>query len=211
MDEPRSKPRLQLVPPSATAARDEAIVAGLQRGDRDAAVAAWQRFAPMVVRILRRTLGERDVDDVVQDVFLRIFDRIPTLRSPAALPAFVLTVTARVAQWEIRKRRLRRFVQLSPTGEPPDTASFEPDPTAAEALAAFYRVLDELKAEERTAFVLRFLEGLEVEEVAAALGVSLSTAKRRIAGALDRVKRRTGDHPALVAYLARSKRSMPHA
>ena len=42
---------------------------------------AWKRFAPMVRRILRRSLGpEGDIEDVVQDVFLCLFERVPTLR-----------------------------------------------------------------------------------------------------------------------------------
>ena len=50
----------------------------------------WFRFAPMIYAFLRRTLGARhDPEDLLQEVFLRVFDRLGTLENPAALRSFV--------------------------------------------------------------------------------------------------------------------------
>jgi len=57
---------------------------------------------------------------------------------------------------------------------------------ATEALRRTYLVLDRLPREERIAFALRTIEGMKLEEVADACGVSLATAKRRLARAEQR-------------------------
>ena len=169
------------------------------RRDPAAASEAWREFAPLVFRVLRRMLGSQDVEDVAQEVFLRVFNRIGTLRDPQALPGFVLAFATRTAQWELRKRRLRRLVHLDEVGI--EGYSVSQDPIARDALAAFYRVLDELNATDRTVFVLRYMEGLETKVIAEILNVSNSTTKRRIARALERVRARVQRHPALREFL----------
>src|SRR5262249_52308915 len=102
------------------------FVAGRRRSDADAVPTAahrnatsateeaWRRYAPMVSGMLRRGLGPRaDVDDATQEVFLRLFRRIDSLRDATALRAFVVSVTVRVMKWQLRRRYIRRWVRLS--------------------------------------------------------------------------------------------------
>ncbi|MEZ4313044.1 MAG: sigma-70 region 4 domain-containing protein [Polyangiaceae bacterium] len=65
------------------------------------------------------------------------------------------------------------------------------------ALEATYAVLGELPADERIAFALRFIEGMELTEVAASCGVSLATIKRRIGRAEGRFVEKARRHPIL--------------
>jgi RNA polymerase sigma-70 factor (ECF subfamily) len=58
---------------------------------------------------------------------------------------------------------------------------------AREALVRFRAILERLNVSDRTAFVLRFVDGIELTEVASALGVSLATIKRRLARVRSRV------------------------
>ena len=62
-------------------------------------------------------------------------------------------------------------------------------------------VLDRLPDDDRIAFALRFLEGLELTEVAAACQVSLATIKRRLARAEERFRREAAREPALGRWL----------
>lgn len=187
---------------------DETLARGLIDGQRQAQREVWRRYAPMVRRILRRALGpSHDVDDLMQEVFLSLFEAGRRLREPQALKAYVIAIASRTARGELRKRWVRRWVKLLPGGElDEETAdaarTVVPDPEAREALRRFYRLLDKLGAETRAAFVLRFMEKLEVTEVAAALGISLSTAKRRVARAWERMVLLVEREPALVHYLA---------
>jgi RNA polymerase sigma-70 factor (ECF subfamily) len=187
---------------------DETLARGLIEGQRQAQREVWRRYAPMVRRILRRALGPgHDVDDLMQEAFLSLFEAGRRLREPQALKAYVIAIASRTARGELRKRWVRRWVKLLPGGDlDEETANAAravvPDPEAREALRRFYRLLDKLGAETRAAFVLRFMEELEVTEVAAALGISLSTAKRRVARAWERMVLLVEREPALVHYLA---------
>jgi RNA polymerase sigma-70 factor (ECF subfamily) len=171
------------------AADDPALVAALIAGDPRAPGVLWRRFAPMVFRMLRRTLGRPDeVEDLAQEVFLRLFRNLTRIREPQALKAFIITITVLAARCELRRSWSRRKL-LSPLTE---TAPAEPETLtsrtdARASLLRFYRILDRLKPRDRTAFVLRFVDGMELADVAAALGVSLATAKRRLAHSRARV------------------------
>lgn len=96
-----------------------AAVAGEPWAQRE----VWEQYAPMVKGVLRRALGpEHDFDDLLQDVFLRVFHRVSGLRDPNALRSFVYSVTIRVVRWEIRRaqsRRRRQAADLQSTAMPP--------------------------------------------------------------------------------------------
>lgn len=185
---------------------DEALAHALIAGDTRAARAAWRRFAPLVHRILKRTFGPgNDVDDVHQDIFLAFFRKVPTLREPKSLEAFVVSITARTIKHELRRRRARRFMFLWGTPadlaadlEHPDVAPV--DPGARQALKAFYAILGRLNAQDRTAFGLRYLEGMDLVQVSRALDMSVSTAKRHLGRIWKRVAMRVRSEPALVDY-----------
>jgi RNA polymerase sigma-70 factor (ECF subfamily) len=70
-----------------------------------------------------------------------------------------------------------------------------------DALRATYAALDALPADERVAFALRFIDGMELTEVAAACETSLATIKRRLARAEDRFEAEARKHPALEAWI----------
>jgi RNA polymerase sigma-70 factor (ECF subfamily) len=178
---------------------DASLARALMIHDPSAQAIAWERFAPMVHRILRRTFGPgADVEDLAQELFLCFFDRVKTLREPRALRAFVIAITARIIQSELRRRRTRRLFFLDVTPPPP----VHPDPEAREALVHFYKILDRLGPQDRTAFVLRFMEEMELADVASALDESLSTTKRRLVRVWNRVALLVKNDPAVAHYLS---------
>lgn len=179
---------------------DVALVAMLLGGDVRAPRIVWQRFAPMVHRMLRRAFGpEYEIDDLAQEIFLVLFRRGHTLREPQALRAFVIAITAHTIRYELRRKAATRWLRF---GEPAVAKAMDADFNAREALKRLYGILDRLSAHDRTAFVLRFMEGLEVADVAQALAVSLATTKRRLAHAWRRVTVHAQRDDALMAYLA---------
>ena len=182
---------------------DADLVAAFLRQEEWASAAIWERFAPLVQRILYRAIGPgQDVDDLVQEAFLRLFRKLPSLRDPEALKSFVVAVSTRVLQAELRARWVKRWLGLSDDGRVPEAAAPGADLDAREALGRFYRLLDGLGAKHRAAFTLRYIEGLELSDVAAGVGVSLATIKRWLPRVTKRVYRQAERDPLLKAYLS---------
>jgi RNA polymerase sigma-70 factor, ECF subfamily len=190
-------------PPALADADDATLACALIAKEKAAPRVAWSRFAPLVRRILRRSLGpQHDVEDIVQDVFLCLFERVHTLRDPVALKAFIIAITVRTARYEIRRARVRRWVGLSRTAELPDLRVVNADTSSQHALIHFYETLNRINERDRAAFVLRFVEGMEAAEVAAALDVSVPTARRCFTRAWERVTFFAKRDPFLVDYLS---------
>jgi RNA polymerase sigma-70 factor (ECF subfamily) len=181
---------------------DEALVRALNDGHPPAGVAAWRRFAPIVRRLLQRTLGPgNDIDDHVQETFARLFRAVSTLRDPSLLSSFVVGITIRVARTELRRRRLRRWLRLTETGELPEVPGICADLVARQALRRVYAILDQVDDQSRVLFVLRHVEGLDLVDVGRAIGCSLATVKRKLARASARLLMLARKEPALLDYL----------
>jgi RNA polymerase sigma-70 factor (ECF subfamily) len=182
-------------------AGDEELARGAARGEPAAQAGVWDRYATLVRGLLRRSLGPgAEVEDQLQEVFIRFFDKVAGLRDARALRAFLIGIAMRVASEELRRRRVRRWLHLTPSGSVPESAGEALDEEAREALARLYSILDDQSDEARLAFVMRHVEGLELAEVAVGLGVSLATAKRRLADVTPRVLARIERDPVLAAY-----------
>ena len=182
---------------------DAAIAEALQRGERQAELEAWNRFSPGAAQTLRRLLGPGpDREDLLQEVFLRFYKRIRTLREPAAVRSFLFGICLRVVRGEIASRTRRRWLHLTPTGDTPETAVPGPDVEARDTIARYYALLERLSASERSIFVARTIERLTLAEVAVAHGVSISTAQRRLTRASKRIAALVRSDPALMQFAA---------
>jgi RNA polymerase sigma-70 factor (ECF subfamily) len=194
----------QQAPATNLAEADDATLArALIAGQPEAPRLVWARFSALVRRIIRRSLGpEPDVEDVVQDVFASLFAKPAMLREPGSIRAFIVSVAMHSVSYELRRRRLRRLVGLAPTSELPDIRVVESHPESREALLRFYAILDRLRPRDRLAFVLRFIEGMKVADIASAMKISGPTARRCFTRAHQRVSLLVGRDPFLREYLA---------
>jgi RNA polymerase sigma-70 factor (ECF subfamily) len=179
-----------------------ALVAGLQARDPRAYTQAWSEYGPMVRRLVARFFGPgAEPQDLSQEVFVRFFRRIDELRNPDGVRGFLAGICLGVARNEARRLRVRRWVSLTPAGTLPDFPVAGPDLEGREALRRLYAVLDKANALDRSLFVARFLEKMEIEEVARAHDLSFGTAKRRIARAVSRLTRIMERDEVLSGYL----------
>jgi RNA polymerase sigma-70 factor (ECF subfamily) len=176
---------------------DPELADALVAGESWAAAATYQKHAPMVFRFLHRALGAGgEAEDLTQEVFLKVFDKVRGLRNRHALKSFVFSVAIRTLKWELRRRRVRRLFQPSRFEDPPEPAVEALDPASRQLVRRLYAILDRLSAQERTAFILRHVEQMRLEEIAQALGVSLATVKRRLDRATQEVSREMGPEMA---------------
>jgi RNA polymerase sigma-70 factor (ECF subfamily) len=177
---------------------DEAdLTRALLEERRGAAPLAWRRFYPVVISTLRRLLGPGDdLPDLAQDVFARFFVKLRDLRKQGSIRAFVTGIAFRRAREEIKRRRVRRSsasLVLQYLNE--ISLARITDPDRRHAAGRLYGMMSHLSDNDRSAYTLRFVEGLELNEIAVALHVSLSTVRRSLRRAsqqLDRLVRNDG-------------------
>jgi RNA polymerase sigma-70 factor (ECF subfamily) len=179
----KARPQLSVVPasraPESPTWDDAALVALVRAGERDAVRELYRRYAGLVDRMVVRMTGfVTDREDLIQDVFVRVLDGIEDLREPRALKSWICGIAVRRGQ-EFRRERKR-----APLGhdDPSSlaTPSRERDSESAMELRRVYHLLDQLDGDERAAFVLRRIEGMELLEIAEVVGTSLATVKRRL-------------------------------
>jgi RNA polymerase sigma-70 factor (ECF subfamily) len=183
------------------------IARALRAGEAWAERAFVERHTSHVERILTRILGARsDLDDRVQEVFVRAFERVEDLREPRALQGWLTGIAVFVAREAIRARRRRRWLIFPAPEAVPEPAAPTASPETRAAVRAFYEVLGRLDDDARIAFTLRFVEGMELAEIAAACGVSRSTVKRRIKSAENEFIERAQTHEALAPWIEEGNR-----
>lgn len=193
-----SQPRVVPLRPVVT------LLPGLRAGQAAAAAELFDRHVAQVERAVQGVLGlDPEVEDVVQDAFVAALRGIGGFRGDeGSLGAWVRGIAVRLALKKIRWRRTRRWLGWEGTDAVPELAAVADTGTGA-ALQRAYAVLERLPAVERAAFGLRFIEGMRLEEVADALGVSLATAKRRLQSARERFSRLAAGDALLRDWLRR--------
>jgi RNA polymerase sigma-70 factor (ECF subfamily) len=103
------------------------------------------------------------------------------------LRSFVISFAIRIVKWELRRRRARRWLTQSETGDVPDEQLMVMDAESRYSLRRLYGLLDRLSTRERLVLVLRHVEGMTLEEIAEAMELSLATVKRGLRRASLRV------------------------
>jgi RNA polymerase sigma factor (sigma-70 family) len=177
-----ANPRLSLVAGSACRAVSDADLArALIAGNVWAIDETWIRFAPEIHLMATRALGvESEADDIVQEVFYRVFSRATTLREPEKLRGFVRSFAIYVIKSELRRRKARGWLSFREPEALVDMASSTLDIESLDLLRRFYRLLDRLRPRDRLVFALRNFEQMTVEEVAESTKLSTSTVKRSL-------------------------------
>lgn len=178
-----------LQPVSANEAAElRALLDGVGRGERAAVGRFFDRFERDVNALVWALLGaDADHDDLVSDAFEAMVKKVGQVRTVEATRAWVRQVTVNTVRMELRRRRWRRLFTRDEEGalQHPDLRI--PDEAQRERTRCLYRALNRLSVDERSVLALRHLEGLELTEVAEALGQSLSTLKRHLARAEARL------------------------
>ncbi len=183
-------------------ADDAAVARAASSGSLAGRAQLYDRYARHVRGVLVRLLGvDPELDDLIQEVFVEVLDSLSRLQDPTRLKAYLTAITVHVARGRIRRASRQRWLSFWAPDNLPELPVPEPDETLREAMRATYSILYGLPAEDRIAFTLRYLEGMELLEVAEACGVSLSTCKRRMRAAERRFMARARGNPALRTWV----------
>ncbi|MGC4091183.1 MAG: sigma-70 family RNA polymerase sigma factor [Polyangiaceae bacterium] len=183
---------------------DAELVEAVARGERAAFEAVWDRHSRLVRGVLVGAIGpDPATEDLAQEVFLAFLRGAQRIEDGAALRAYLVGVAVRLAALELRRRKAKRWLCLSASGDLPEQPIPAGDTESRETLRALERVLARLGARRRLAFVLRRVQGLSMLEVVAALGISESTLRRELRRAEQQLSSLCEHEPALLAYLGR--------
>lgn len=145
-----------------------------------------RRYHSAVLRVCVSLIGSRDVDDLVQDIFIKILRRIDTFAGRSALFTWIYEITVNQCRDELRRRKRRWWFSLQSL--PMETLeAFKADEVSAseqletEELHKYLRTaLNELEPKYRELVVLRDLEGLSYEEIAKIQKVDEKLVKSRL-------------------------------
>lgn len=175
-------------PAGALAALPDAQLVALgMRGDNAALELLYRRHVAFAINLATRIEGSaRDVEDIAHDAFLRAFERLGDLSDPAAFKSWLGSIVVHRVRSRMRRTRLLSMLGMGRSAEPVDLdalASPEASPHARAQIAQIYALLQTLPADDRIAWILRAVEGHDLETVARMVGCSLATVKRRISRA----------------------------
>ena len=185
---------------------DDRQLAAAMKSERPGAMEAfYERYAVYVQRILGRIVHvDMDMAELLQEVFIEAFSSVRRLRKEDRLKSWLTSIAIFTARKHIRRRLKTISVwNLDAGAEQPVEDS---DPETREALQQTYAVLERMPADERIAFCLRFMEGMELTEAAEACGVSLATIKRRLVKAQQKFIAAAGADPLLREWIRRGER-----
>ena len=159
----------------------EGLLRALHSGNRAASGLFFDRYQQQVNSLVWALLGaDAEHDDLVNAAFELMLRNIKQVRSPHALKGWVRTVTINTVRLEFRRRKWRRLFTGEQSAMLAHADLSVADASQRERTRNLYRALESLDAGARVSLVLRHVEGYELTEVAATVGCSLATIKRRL-------------------------------
>lgn len=161
---------------------DAQLVRAAAEGERWAKEALFKRHVRRLLGLAYRLMPEEDPEDLVQEAFIVGLQKLNTLAQPGSFGPWMSAVLVSLIRGRLRKQRFLKALGLV-DADPfamESVVSADAPPEARDALGDVYKSLNRLTTEQRIALVLQRVEGLELEEVAARMNLSIATVKRRV-------------------------------
>jgi len=172
---------------------DAEVVASVLAGDHEAFGAIVRRYEPGLLRYATRMLGSRDAAaDAVAEGLVRAYRHLASCRDPTRLRTWLYRIVANRCKSELA-RRPTGSISLDDAPPVPDPQNVEATLERSEQLALVERALGQLSPDKREAFILKHVEGMSYEEMAAATGERIPTLKMRVHRAREALLRALED------------------
>jgi len=176
--------------------REQAV---LELADFDEVVRVYR---PRILRFLLSSLTDRDVaETLTQETFLKAWAARQQFRGESSLSTWLTRIAVNLMRDHLRSRSLRFWQKTRGASLdvmdisdwiPDGRTSPESQAVARDQVAAVWEAVHKLSAQQRTVFVLRFVEEMELDEIAGTLEMNLSTVKSHLYRALGIIRERMG-------------------
>jgi RNA polymerase sigma-70 factor (ECF subfamily) len=184
----------------ATDLLSEASQAAVLSTPFDDLAAVIEIHRPRVFRFLLASLRDADLAETfTQETFLRAWNSRSTFRGDCSIATWLTRIALNLVRDHTRTDRFRFWRRASAQAiDPADIAAFLPHPDspaesriiATEQVAILWQTVSTLSSRQRTVFLLRFVEEMELSEIVSATGIPLSTVKSHLYRALTRIRER---------------------
>ena len=169
---------------------DLELIESLKRGDTNSFDELLKRYSEKVHNLaMRITRNEEDAEEILQDVFVTVHQKIDKFEGKSAFSSWLYRVTANTAFMKLRKRRQTPAVSLEEFGtsvrdswvsKKSEDCDVDYISSRHELRAALEDAVEKLPEEYRTIFVLRDVDGLSSQEVGEILDISIPAVKSRL-------------------------------
>jgi RNA polymerase sigma-70 factor (ECF subfamily) len=176
--------------------REQAV---LELADFDEVVRVYR---PRILRFLLSSLTDRDAaESLTQECFLKAWSARHQFRGDSSLSTWLTRIAVNLMRDHLRSRSLRFWQRTRGSSlDVMDISDWIPDgrsspeslAVARDRVAAVWQAVGSLSAQQRTVFVLRFVEEMELDEIAGTIGMNLSTVKSHLYRALAIIRERLG-------------------
>ncbi|MFO1400557.1 MAG: RNA polymerase sigma factor RpoE [Steroidobacteraceae bacterium] len=182
-------------------AGDLSLVRRVQAGERGAFDLLVLKYQHKVVKLVMRYLRDpTEAEDVAQEAFIKAYRALPQFRGDSAFYTWLYRIAINTAKNALVSRDrspISYEINLNSDDDAPDVTSRLRDPDTPEGLALSEEIrstvtaaIDALPEDLRTAIVLRELDGMSYEEIAAAMDCPVGTVRSRIFRAREAIDKR---------------------
>ena len=158
-----------------------ALVQAAREGDRDAFAVLYERHKRFVNALLLAYAPPDDVPDLLQEVFLTAWTQLKNLRDTSAFPGWIGAIARNVGRMSVRSRR--EHVSLTA-----DIQSYETPPDAAIDASRALALISALPEHLREPLLMRLVEGMDGEEIAANLDMSHAAVRVNLHRGMKRLR-----------------------
>lgn len=167
---------------------DAALIARWKAGDQRAATELVTRHASALARFAAASGARADLDELVQDTFVRAFASLDGFRGESSFRTWLFTIERRLLL--DRRRSEKRRPEGAELHEGDAMTTFDPldEVVATESQVRVRRAIGRLTPTQRDVFLLRVTEGLSYKEIAAALDTTEGAARVHYHNAMRAIK-----------------------
>ena len=175
---------------------DVTLIQRTLEGDQNAFTALVNKYQKWVHTLVWRKIGDFHIaEEITQDVFLKVYKKLSTLKPPEQFPGWLYVITTRhCIAWLRKKRQPTSSLDAMPAPELEELCYAQYEASRGEATAVerqreiVKQLLQKLPESERTVVTLHYLAEMSCEEISEFLGVSPNTVKSRLHRARKRLE-----------------------